>query len=144
MKWRWWRTAAEMADDFTESRNPISDVVFLASCDLPNSELARQTALAVRRSVAAYGLVDSDFIAASDRYPDELIDLSGWDSLDFMAWVFELENQLDESISPDAYAKLRVPFTVKDLVNTIYHYRLDRGAAHRIATEPDDARESPS
>lgn len=123
MKWRWWRTAAEMSAAFVETRSAAADEEFIANCDLPNTQLARETALCVRRSVAAYGVVAPEFIATTDRYPDDLKDLAGWDSLDFLAWVFELERELEESIPRAAYADLRIPFSVKDLVHIVYDYR---------------------
>jgi acyl carrier protein len=123
MRWRWWRTAAEMAADFTATRESQSDQNFIAACGLPDDGIAWETAIAVRRSVAAYGMVSREYIAISDRYPDELINLSGWDSLDFLAWILELEKELDEPVPPEAYAEIRTPFTVNDLVWAIYRHR---------------------
>ena len=40
MRWRWWRTADEMADDFSAAREPESDESFIASCELPDDPLA--------------------------------------------------------------------------------------------------------
>ena len=58
MRWRWWRTADEMAADFAGTREAMTDEQFIATCELPNDPLARETAIAVRRSVAAYGMVE--------------------------------------------------------------------------------------
>src|SRR6516225_11159807 len=94
MKWGWPRTAEEMARDFAKGREPQSDDQFVAECNLPDDAAARQCALAVRRSVARYSLIDPQFIRATDRYPNELINLSGWDSLDFVEWVMGLEEKM--------------------------------------------------
>jgi acyl carrier protein len=122
MKWRWWRTADEMAADFAADRMPEPDEQFIAACDLPDTPDAVRVALAVRRSVANYGMIASEFIRATDGYPEELVELSGWDSIDFLAWVFELERELGMSVSREAFKDIRQPFTVKDLVLATYRF----------------------
>ncbi len=119
MKWRLWRTANEMAADFAANRSPESDANYIADCGLPATPIAQRVALAVRRSVASYGMIDSQFIRASDRYPDQLIDLSGWDSLDFLGWLFELERELDLPVPLDVFEYIRDPFSVADLVQAV-------------------------
>ncbi len=57
MKWRRWRTPREIAADFAKDRNEQSDQEFLAGCGLPDTREAMRIALAVRRSVASYGMV---------------------------------------------------------------------------------------
>ncbi len=84
MKWRWWRTAEEMAADFAASRKSQHDSNFISECGLPDTPLASRVTLAVRRSVANYGLVDSKYVRADDVYPDQLIELSGWESIDLV------------------------------------------------------------
>ena len=122
MKWRWWRTADEMAADFAADRTPETDEQFIAACDLPETPEAVRVALAVRRSVASYGMIAPKFIRATDGYPDELGELSGWDSIDFLAWIFELERELDMPVSREAFNDIRQPFTVKDLVLATYRF----------------------
>ena len=124
MKWRPWRTAQEKADEFAADRGLQSDEQFLTACGLPGTPEATRIALAVRRSVASYGIVAAEYIRAEDRYPDELSDLSGWDSIDFLAWLFELERELGgEKISRKAFDGLRYTFSVKDLVLAVYRYK---------------------
>lgn len=120
MKWRWWRTADEMAADFAADRTPETDEHFIAACNLPDTPEAVRVSLAVRRSVASYGMIDPKFIRATDGYPNELVELSGWDSIDFLAWIFELERELEMPISRKAFRDIRQPFTVKDLVSAVY------------------------
>ena len=122
MKWRWWRAADEMAADFTADRTPEADEPFIAACDLPDTPEAVRVALAVRRSVASYGMIDPKYIRATDGYPDELVELSGWDSIDFLAWIFELERELGMPVSRKAFQDIRQPFTVKDLVLATYRF----------------------
>ena len=69
-------------------RVPLSDEQFVAACGLLDIPEASRVALAVRHSVANYGMVDHRIIYASDRYPGELAELSDWDSIDFLAWLF--------------------------------------------------------
>ncbi len=57
MKLRWWKTAQERAAEFDAIRPRQSDNAFLASCALPSTAYARRVALAVRRSVATYGIL---------------------------------------------------------------------------------------
>ena len=124
MKWRWWRNAQEQAEDFSKNRGEQADEQFITACGLPDTPEATRIALAVRRSVARYGMVDAKYIRVEDRYPDDLSTLSGWDSIDFLAWVFELERELGgEKIPKRAFDRIRQPFAVKDLILAVYHYR---------------------
>lgn len=120
MKWRWWRTAEEMAADFAAVRCAETDAKFIADCGLPDAPFARRVALAVRRSVASYGMIESDFIQATDTYPDQLIELSGWDSLDFYGWILELERELDQTIPSESFQNIRHPFNVAHLAHATY------------------------
>ena len=122
MSWRWWRTADEMAASFAADRTPEPDEQFVAACDLPDTPEAIRVALAVRRSVASYGMIEPKFIRAADSYPDELVELSGWDSIDFLAWIFELERELDMPVTREAFKDIRQPFTVKDLALATYGF----------------------
>ena len=108
-----------MAANFTANRAPESDTAYLAECGLPTTPIAQQVAVAVRRSVASYGMIESAFIRAADRYPDQLIDLSGWDSLDFVDWIFALERELDMTIPLAAFKDIRSPFSVADLAQAV-------------------------
>src|SRR5262249_61076713 len=66
---------------------------------LPAGLEATHAALAVRRAVANLGSVDPGFIRAEDVYPDQLGVLPFWDSIDWLAFLFELEEQLGTKIS---------------------------------------------
>ncbi|PQO47459.1 hypothetical protein C5Y93_05300 [Blastopirellula marina] len=118
MKMRWRRTPKEMAAEFAKTRTPQSDDEFFRACDLPDDDLARQSALAVRRTTAAYGRIDPEFIRPTDRYPEELTNLTGWDKIDFVDWLAELEAMLDETLSDNADQWLALEFSVKELVQT--------------------------
>ena len=112
MSWRWWRTADEMAASLAADRTPEPDEQFVAACDPPDTPEAIRVALAVRRSVANYGMIEPKFIRAADSYPDELVELSGWDSVDFLPWIFELERELDMPMTLEAFKDIRQLFTV--------------------------------
>ena len=100
MKWRWWRTADEKAADFAKDRERQTDEQFFSECGLPDTAQTVRIALAVRRSVASVGAVEPEYIRTNDRYPEELAALSGWDSLDFLDWVFQLERELGNEVHP--------------------------------------------
>ena len=112
-----------MAADFARTRSPQADADFLAECQLPDDAEANRVALAVRRSVGKYGMVDPLFIRATDRYPEELIVLSGWDSIDFLTWVMELEDELGEPVRSEWFDGLRDGFSVRDLAHCVYGRR---------------------
>ncbi len=66
---RWWRTADEMAADFASQHLAQSEDEFVAECGLADAPVV---ALAVRRAVAAYGMVAADHIRAGHGYPGAL------------------------------------------------------------------------
>ena len=123
MKWRWWRKADELAADFTRNRTRLSDMDFVSACHIGDDSAICKVAIAVRRSVANYGMVDADFIYPSDRYPGQLNALSGWDSLDLFGWLLELEQELGEPVSNSMFRNLKRSFSVADLVDLVCHYR---------------------
>src|SRR3954454_17356062 len=116
-KLRWWRTADEMAADFARTRSPQADADFLAECELPDDAEANRSAIAVRRSVAKYGMIDPTFIRATDRYPEELMALSGWDSIDCRGGVIELDDDLGEPVRSEWFDGLPESFSVRDLAH---------------------------
>ena len=121
MKWRWLRTAEEMAADFAATRSPVDDECFVSACGLPDTQLARQVALAVRNSVAQYGMIDPKFILADDVYPDQLVNLSGWDSPDIVDWIMELEKELSCTLTDDEWLQLVGDlFAIRDLVQNLF------------------------
>ena len=100
---------------------PQADEEFLATCDLPSTPDAARIALIVRRAVAKYGLVDPLYVRAADRYPDELVVLPQWDSLDWMQVIFELEQELNTPLDEQAlFSRLSHPGAVKQLVSEVY------------------------
>src|SRR5262245_49944784 len=131
MGWRWTRTAEEMAADFARGRQTQTDEQFLTDCGLANHPEASRTALAVRRSVAGYGMVAPEFIRASDRYPEELTNLSGWESIDMLGWILELERELGEPVEERVALRVSVlgRWSVRDLVWAVHGWRVERGRA---------------
>jgi hypothetical protein len=120
MKLRWWKTADEMAAGFVAGRIPQMDAEFLSECALPADDDAVKAALAVRRSVAKYGMVDAAFIRADDGYPGELMKLAGWDSIDFLTWAMELHEELGPRTRIGWFDDLPDPFSVRDLAERAY------------------------
>jgi hypothetical protein len=112
-----------MAADFARTRSPQADADFLAECELPDDAEANRSAIAVRRSVAKYGMIDPTFIRATDRYPEELMALSGWDSIDFLGWVIELDDDLGEPVRSEWFDGLPESFSVRDLAHCVYRGR---------------------
>jgi hypothetical protein len=124
VKLRWWKTAQEQAAEFEATRPAQSDEAFLAECALPPTDYARRVALAARRSVASYGMCDSQYIRPGDRYPEQLGMLSGWDSIDFLGFTLELDKELKLLVPNAAWKSLKGPgFSVRELIQVI----LDQG-----------------
>src|SRR5690606_40144572 len=111
--------ADEMAADFARKHPAQSDAEFVAECGLAHNQAA---ALAVRRSVASYGLVAADHIRPDHDYPGALLELSGWDSLDFLAWIIELEREMGPGtrVERSWFHRLPSPFTVRDLAWAVH------------------------
>ncbi len=122
MQVRWWRNAEEKASDFALRFPPQSDAVFLDECGLPADAESTSIALAVRRSVASYGAVTADCVRADHSYPGDLELLSGWDSLDFVGWVLELERELQVPVDGDWFRSLTHPFSVRDLARLVHSH----------------------
>jgi hypothetical protein len=97
LRWLHWLfpTDAEKVATFCAGRSELSDEEFVAACDLPSDAETVRIALAVRRAVAAIGSVDPRFIQPDDAYPKPLIMLPFWDSIDWLAFVMELEKELE-------------------------------------------------
>lgn len=127
---------------FCEGRSEQADGDFLTACALPPDPEAARVALAVRRAVAAFGSVDPHFIRAEDAYPDPLNQLPQWDewgdSLDWHAFLIELEEQLGERlpISEDMLVISDVPadqppISVERMAAGVYRIVKGRGAVGR-------------
>jgi acyl carrier protein len=125
-------------NEFREGRWRQSDEQFVADCGLPPDSAAALVALAVRRTVASIGLIDPQYIRAIDVYPDQLGVLPLWDSMDWLAFVMELERELGTRITYEETAQLFDPHrvSVKEMVAAVAHLVLSRGKA-----EPSDAAE---
>jgi len=95
------RSSTRKVEVFCHGRFPQTDERFLANLDLPASPASPRIALAVRRAVANIGCVDSRFIRADDVFPDTLGVLPLWDSMDWLAYVMELEKELNTAIALD-------------------------------------------
>lgn len=112
------KPAHSKVDDFREGRTRQSDSDFLADCGLTLGTEAAEVALVVRRAVAGVGLINPLFIRADDSYPGTLEVLPLWDSMDWLAFVLEVERELGQSLpygSSDLASKSG-PVTVRDLV----------------------------
>ena len=127
----WWASKSwqDMVAKFVAGRQPVSDELYLSECGLPDEPLARRVALAVRASVASENSVEPQLIRAADRYPDDLHTLPGWDSLDFIGWVIAFERELGLKISSKAFAGVRVPFSVRELVWAAHEHLVQRADA---------------
>ena len=104
--------------DFTAGRVPEADDGFLADCDLPPGAEAVRVALAVRKVFGEVGSVDPKFIRPTDRFPDELGVLPGWDSIDMLDVVFRLEKELNVKVWRNPVLPVE-RFTVRDFVHSL-------------------------
>jgi hypothetical protein len=116
---RVFKPAHSKVADFRKGRTRQPDDEFVAECSVANTPESRRIALGVRRAIAGIGLVDPLFIRASDRFPEELSLLPLWDSMDWLAFIFELEDELDERVHvPDSLYEwsFQNSFCVRQLV----------------------------
>ena len=106
---------------FCKGRVIQPDDEFVASCGLATDPEAARVALAVRRAVANVGSVESGYIVAADVYPDQLAMLPLWDSMDWVAFMMELEEQLGTRISDQEAERLFDPYriSVKEMVEGV-------------------------
>ena len=93
---RIFKTAHEKVADFREGRTRQPDEQFVTECELPDDPDAARIAIGIRRAVASVGLIDPLFLRASDRFPEELGILPLWDSMDWMALILAIEEELGE------------------------------------------------
>ncbi len=117
--WCIFKTAHAKVADFRAGRSRQPDEQFVAECALPDDPEASRIAVGVRRAVASVGLVDPLFIRASDRFPEELGALPLWDSMDWIALILALEEELGKP-PPRSLGEWRHrgAFSVKQLVQT--------------------------
>ena len=103
--------------DFKKGRERQSDEDFLRDLGFGDSAEEREVALAVRRAVANVGLIDPLYIRADDRERDELSVLPLWDSMDWVALLMELEDELGLAIPDKEAEKIKVSdFSVRSCV----------------------------
>jgi len=121
--WKLFRTARQKVDGFRQSHERQTDDEFIRHCRLPDDPLAEQAALAVRHAVANIGLVDARHIHPDDDYPGSLEALPLWESMDWAAFLVELETEIGTEILDAALATFTVdPVTVRDLVVKLYEF----------------------
>ncbi len=103
--------------DFRRGRERQSDDAYLADLGIADQPLEREVALAVRRAVANVGLVDPLYIRADDRARDELSVLPLWDSMEWVALLLELEDELSLAIPDREAEQIKVSnFSVRSCV----------------------------
>lgn len=122
MAWTFFQSDHAKVDEFCVGRTRQSDADFVLDCGMRDNIQGARAALAVRRAVAGVGLVDSAFIRADDRYPDDLEALPLWDSMDFVDLIMRIEKDLETRI-PNSIAEQLVNyngFTVRQLAQSVY------------------------
>jgi acyl carrier protein len=132
------RTARQKIALFCAGRSRQPDDQFAAECGLPTDAEAARIAVAVRRAVADIGSIDPEFIRADDAYPDQLGVLPLWDSMDWMAFIWALEEKLGTRLSvEETMAQLLSPerMSVKEWAAGIHRLLARR-------EKPETARQS--
>ena len=115
------RTTRQKIDDFRKGRERQTDADFIRECHLPSAPHAESVALAVRRAAASIGLIDPLYIRAGDRCPGELEMLPLWDSMDWVMFILEIEEELGVDI-PDSEAEritTRRDFSIRHCVHDV-------------------------
>ena len=119
------KTDRTKVDDFRKDRKRQSDDDFLNACRIQD-EKERIIAVAVRRAIANVGMIDSQFIYADDRWPEEIGILPLWDSMDSLEFIMELERELGIDIIEGDFQWNYAHFVVKDLVKQIHSNLKDK------------------
>ena len=114
---------------FKKGRTRLPDEEFLRELGIGDNAQDREVALAVRRAVANVGLVDPLFIRADDREDVELSALPMWDSMDWVEFIMELEDELGITIPDDEAMKIKISnFSVRScVIDTLAVVRRLRG-----------------
>ena len=113
------------------SRDPEEFEIFLAKLDfIPEKndmELIRQ----IRRTIAEYGEVSETSVRAEDTIGGSMLDLPGWDSIDWLDFIFSLERatgrHFDRDLITDIFPAPATlenyrKTTVADLIRAIIKY----------------------
>ena len=138
-KWLQWLCPNhwQQVADFCRGRSRQPDQQFLDECGLPPDDPeAARIALAVRRAVAQIGLIDSQFIRADDVYPDQLGALPLWDSMDWAAFTWALEDQLGQRFVEPGEVIAGDRVSVKQMAADVYRI-LNSRANTEAAAAPD-------
>lgn len=98
---------------YCENRLPQTDEDFISGCGVAVS--AEGIAIGVRRVIARLGRVEPVFIHHDDRFTGEIDRLGFWDSLDALAIVLELQDELGCAIGDNAASRIRNPEMTKSL-----------------------------
>jgi hypothetical protein len=103
MAFRWLRrfcpTPEQQVAEFCKHRNRESDSEFVSNCCPAAQADAARVAIAVRRAIARLGQVHPEFIRHDDNYPAQLGKLPMWDSIEWLQFFLELEDELGVRIS---------------------------------------------
>ena len=118
----WFKFRRQPKKEFCDARTPQPDDEFVAGCGVFGAEA--KVAIGVRHVIAKLGDVEPHFIHYDDPFQGRIDLLRFWDSLDEVAIVLELENELGVRFSDDQAAKMRHPeltkdLTVRDYVNDV-------------------------
>jgi acyl carrier protein len=118
-------TPEQKVAEFCEGRSKKPDADFLSGCLLPGDPDDSRVAISVRRAIAKVGKVDPEFIKAEDKYPNDLGKLPMWDSIDWVAFFLELEEELGLTITDKEIGTFFVPrstsgISVREMVARIY------------------------
>lgn len=126
---RFFASKAERVEGFRKGRAPQTDPAYVAALGMADDTQASEVALAVRRAVAKIGDVDPLYVYADDGM-QELSLLPVWDSMDWVALIMELEDQIDIRISDNDAEKLTPvryedEFSVPDFTHRVLRFLRD-------------------
>ena len=115
----WFKTRKHFVAEFYAERGTQTDEAFVAGCCQQRDYSA--VALGVRRAIAILGEVEPEHIHHDDLFEGRLEKLPFWNSLDNVAIVLELEDELGVKISDAQAQQIRNPeldrgMTVADFV----------------------------
>ncbi len=120
-------------------RDLTNDEEFLRACEIPDDPLRIALALAARRAIAKLATVPPETIRATDTFARDLVELPFWDSLEWMGFILELEDECQRmtpcpDLRYDAIDSLNVPFSDLQVRHVVKAVALSarNGASSRI------------
>jgi hypothetical protein len=116
-----WPLSKWQASRYKLGREPQSDEDFISQCGFEPGTSQAAVALTVRRVIGECGSIEAAYIHNDDLWPRDLCKLDFWDSIDFLHFVFSVENATQMHLQPDDELQglFRSGFVVSELIRKV-------------------------